>query len=87
MPDCHNVSSRPGRTRAAAGSDTLTMQGDGNLVLYAPGSIPVWASKTAGHDGAQLAMQADGNLVVAVPGGRPLWAAGTGGHSGSMLIL
>ena len=51
------------------------------------GSIPVWASKTAGHDGAQLAMQADGNLVVAVPGGRPLWAAGTGGHSGSMLIL
>jgi len=87
MPDCHNVSSRPGRTRAAAGSDTLTMQGDGNLVLYARGSIPVWASKTAGHDGAQLAMQADGNLVLAVPGGRPLWAAGTGGHSGSMLIL
>ena len=71
----------------SAGRDILTMQADGNLVLYAPGSIPVWASNTAGHGGAQLVMQADGNLVVAAPGGRPLWAAGTGGHSGSVLIL
>ena len=69
------------------GRDVLTMQADGNLVLYAPGSIPVWASNTPGHGGAQLVMQADGNLVVAAPGGRPLWAAGTGGHRGSVLIL
>ena len=128
MPDCHSVSSRPGRTRAAAGGlvllavlwpvlggdparaaagsdrllpgetlqagqwisagrDTLAMQGDGNLVLYAPGSTPIWATNTAGNDGAQLVMQTDGHLVLAVPGGRPLWAAGTGGHSGSLLIL
>jgi hypothetical protein len=133
MPDCHNVSSRPGRTRVAAaglvllavlwpvlgwpvlggdparaaagsdrllpgetlqagqwisaGRDTLAMQGDGNLVLYAPGSTPVWATGTAGHDGAQLVMQTDGNLVLAVPGGRPLWAAGTSGHGGAVLIL
>jgi hypothetical protein len=82
----------PGETLQAgqsisAGRDTLTMQADGNLVLYAPGSVPVWASNTAGHDGAKLVMQADGNLVVAAPGGRPLWVAGTGGHSGSVLIL
>jgi hypothetical protein len=63
------------------------MQADGNLVLYAPGSIPLWASNTTGHGGAQLVMQADGNLVVAVPGGRPLWASNTVGHSGSVLIL
>src|SRR4249919_3201065 len=69
------------------GRDILTMQGDGNLVLYAPGSIPVWDSNTAGHGGAQLVLQADGNLVVAAPGGRPLWAAGTGGHSGSVLVM
>jgi hypothetical protein len=82
----------PGETLLAgqsisAGRDILTMQGDGNLVLYAPGRIPVWASNTAGNGGAQLVMQADGNLVVAAPGGRPLWAAGTGGHSRSVLIL
>jgi hypothetical protein len=26
---------------------TLIMQGDGNLVLYAPGDVPMWASGTA----------------------------------------
>jgi hypothetical protein len=57
-------------------------QADGNLVLYAPGSIPLWASNTAGHGGAQLVMQAGGNLVVAAPGSRPLWASNTVGHSG-----
>jgi len=49
------------------------MQADGNLVLYAPGSVPIWASNTAGNDGAQLDMQTDGNLVVAGPGGTPLY--------------
>ena len=77
----------PAGQSISTGRDILTMQADGNLVLYAPGSIPVWASNTAGHGGAQLVMRADGNLVVAAPGGRPLWAAGTGGHSGSVLIL
>jgi len=81
----------PGQTLLAGqsisdGRDILTMQADGNLVLYAR-SIPVWASNTAGHGGAQLVMQADGNLVVAAPGGRPLWTAGTGGHSGSVLVM
>jgi hypothetical protein len=54
----------------STGRDILTMQADGNLVLYAPGRIPVWASSTAGHGGAQPVMQADGNLIVAAPGGR-----------------
>ncbi len=76
----------PGQSMSA-GSDILTMQADGNLVLYAPGRVPIWASNTWRNDGAQLVMQTDGNLVVAVPGGTPLWAAGTGGHSGSVLIL
>ena len=71
----------------SAGRDTLTMQADGNLVLYAPGSIPLWASNTAGHGGARLVMQADGNLVVAAPGGRPLWASNTTGHGGAQLVL
>jgi hypothetical protein len=52
----------PGETLQAgqwisAGRDTLAMQGDGNLVLYAPGSTPIWATNTAGNDGAQLIMR------------------------------
>ncbi len=57
----------------SGGGDTLTMQGDGNLVLYAPGNTPIWASNTSGHNGAWLIMQGDGNLVVVAPSGQPLW--------------
>ena len=70
-----------------AGHDVLTMQGNGNLVLIAPGNTPVWASHTAGHRGASLVMQPGGNLVVVAPGGQALWSAGTGQHPGSMLVL
>jgi len=69
------------------GGDALTMQGDGNLVLYAPGNAAIWASNTGGHNGAWLSMQGDGNLVVVAPNGSPLWASGTNGHNGSMIIL
>lgn len=71
----------------SGGGDTLTMQGDGNLVLYAPGNTAIWASNTSGNNGAWLSMQTDGNLVVVAPSGRPLWAAGTNNHNGSVLIL
>jgi hypothetical protein len=62
------------------------MQGNGNLVLTAPGHTPLWSSHTSGNAGARLVMQPNGNLTVVVPGGQPLWSAGTGGHSGSMLL-
>lgn len=61
----------------SAGRNTLTMQADGNLVLYAPGSIPVWASNTAGHGGAQLVMQADGDAILHAPGNVTLWFTNT----------
>jgi hypothetical protein len=70
-----------------AGHDVLTMQGNGNLVLIAPGHTPVWASHTAGHGGASVVMQPGGNLVITAPGGQPLWSAGTGQHPGSLLVL
>lgn len=69
------------------GGDALTMQGDGNLVLYAPGNAAIWATNTGGHNGAWLSMQGDGNLVVVAPNGTPLWASGTNGHNGSSIIL
>src|ERR1017187_2275340 len=65
----------------------LTMQGDGNLVLYGEGR-PLWASNTAGHPGAFFAMQGDGNLVV-YEGNRPIWTSGTdrGGNAPYYLYL
>lgn len=77
---------KPGQS-ISAGHDALTMQGNGNLVLVAPGHTPLWSSHTSGHQGAQLVMQPNGNLAVVAPGGQTLWSAGTSGHSGSMLVL
>jgi hypothetical protein len=48
----------------ALGDQSLSMQKDGNLVLYRD-SKPVWASNTAGKSASLFArMQDDGNLVL-----------------------
>lgn len=54
---------------------TLIMQGDGNLVLYAPGNQARWSSRTDGHPGAWAQFNGDGNFVVYGPGAVPLWNA------------
>lgn len=63
------------------GAYGLSMQGDGNLVLYRHPGNAVWNSGTGGHHGAYAAMQADGNFVVQENGLRApdavLWNAGT----------
>src|SRR5689334_11512084 len=59
----------PGQS-ISAGRDTLTMQGNGNLVLLAPGHTPIWSSHTSGSQGARLVMQPNGNLAVVGPGGQ-----------------
>ena len=53
----------------------LSMQGDGNLVIYA-GRLPIWSTKTHEHPGAFLAIQQDGNVVV-YDEDTPVWATGT----------
>jgi hypothetical protein len=58
------------------GRFVLSMQGDGNLVLYGPGHIATWSSRTYNNPGAYLVMQRDGNLVI-YAGGVPKWATGT----------
>lgn len=76
---------------SANGRALLTMQGDGNLVMYeyfASGERAyLWDSNTAGNPGASLAMQGDGNLVVYRSDGHPLWDSGTWGNDGSTLVL
>jgi hypothetical protein len=55
----------------------VTMQEDGNLVLYAADGEPVWASQTDGNNGAYLLLQDDRNLVVYSADGNPVWATNT----------
>lgn len=57
----------------------LEMQGDGNLVLYNSGSVPIWHSATPYFPGAYLAVQSDGNVVIFSATGIPVWATNTGG--------
>jgi hypothetical protein len=67
----------------------VSMQGDGNLVIYdSGGQLPghaVWASGTNGHTPASLQLQNDGNLVIysgaqADGGPAAIWSTNTGGH-------
>lgn len=74
------------RLVSADGQRVLVMQGDGNLVEYAPGNRPVWASGTNAANSV-LVMQGDGNAVVVAPGNRPVWATGTSGNPGADLEL
>jgi hypothetical protein len=53
------------------------MQTDGNLVLYAPGGVPIWSSRTYGHAGAALHVQDDCNVVLSAPSGTVLWSSST----------
>lgn len=69
------------------GQHTLEMQGDGNLVLYRPGHLALWATNTDGRTVAQAIMQGDGNFVLYGPGGEYVWDTGTDGHPGSWLII
>lgn len=69
------------------GQYTLTMQLDGNLVLYDSGNRPLWASNTDGMAVQKCSMQNDGNLVLYLFDGRPAWASNTNGKAGAFLWL
>lgn len=60
----------------------LTLQTDGNLVLYRGGTA-LWATATNGKPAARTIMQADGNLVLYDVANQPLWATHTSGNPGS----
>lgn len=75
----HYVSSPDRRFR-------LTLQSDGNLVLYGPGAA-LWSTGTYGNPGSVLAMQFDGNLVLYAPDGRALWTSGTFGRGVGVRLI
>lgn len=83
----------PGQSRKSGdGRFTLTMQSDGNLVLYGRQTAytperALWSSRTNGKGGAVTSMQTDGNLVVYRSDRAPLWASGTYGHPGARLAV
>nr|AAM94381.1 lectin precursor [Zephyranthes candida] len=54
----------------------LSMQRDGNLVVYSQRNRPIWASNTGGHNAANyvLILQKDRNVVIYGPA---KWATGT----------
>jgi CHAP domain len=69
----------------------LSMQTDGNLVLYTSSHYALWSSRTNGKGGQNAVMQGDGNFVVYTAGSRDehqaLWASGTNGHPGATLAV
>ena len=72
---------------SATGGYVLTMQTDGNLVLYAADRRVLFQSRTGRNAGTVLVMQTDGNLVLYAPGNRAIWASNTAAHANSVLVL
>ena len=70
------------------GHFTLTMQANGDLVYFVTGTEQtLWASGTAGHQGAYLTMLSNGNLVLySSSGAKTLWSTGTAGHGPADLM-
>jgi hypothetical protein len=62
------------------------LQPDGNLVLYGPGYIPLWATNTSGLSVDHLSMQGDGNLVLYGPGGVVRWQSNTNGGASHLTV-
>ena len=69
------------------GRFTVILQADGNLVLYAPGTRPLWASNTADPTVWDAVMEGDGNLVVYNRDQVPLFATGTYSHPGAWAVI
>lgn len=69
----------------------LTMQTDGNLVLYhtSDSSKVLWASQTYGRScaGCKVYFQTDGNLVLYTAAGVPYWSTNTQGRNADTLTI
>ncbi len=79
---------RGDRLTALNGRAFLTLQNDGNLVLYrADNNVALWSSHTFGKPVTRAVMQADGNLVCYDDRGHAYWATGTNGRGGTAVVM
>jgi len=67
------------------GAHVLVHQRDGNVVLYAYGTKPIWHTSTHGRDTDRLVFQPDGNLVLYGPTGA-IWHTGTYGKGDVLAV-
>ena len=66
----------------------LTMQSDGNLVIYRiSDNRAIWASNTMGSGAVKAVMQYDGNFVLSTSNGVAKWASNTSGRPDNFLLL
>jgi hypothetical protein len=72
---------------SASGNYTLTLQLDGNLVIYNAAHQPTWQNHTAGKHTAFLGMQTDGNVVQYNTSHKAIWATGSQLRGGDHLIM
>lgn len=63
----------------------LTLQRDGNLVLYS-NFVTAW-NLGYGTSATRVVMQADGNLVMYNDSNQAVWSSGTNGNPGARLVL
>jgi hypothetical protein len=68
------------------GQYRLTVQLDGNLVLYGPSGAVWWTGTACFNCGTYLIMQSDGNLVLYTGSGQVLWATNRFG-SGARFVV
>ncbi|MEV7739444.1 hypothetical protein AB0O75_46725 [Streptomyces sp. NPDC088921] len=65
---------------------TVTMQTDGNFVVYNAAHKGLWSTRTNGY-GYRAKMNSDGNFVIYDTAGDDIWDTGTSGHSGAYFRL
>ncbi|MHA3702860.1 CAP domain-containing protein [Jatrophihabitans sp. YIM 134969] len=64
---------------SAANGYRLSMNTDGNLVLYTDHAVPLWSTGTSGRGPSYLVFQSGGNLVVRTNAGVATWSTGSKG--------
>lgn len=69
------------------GGYTLTLQGDGNLVLTEGVGTVVWGSGTEGKGVERATFQTDGNFVLYNGAGEGVWSTQTEGTGADRLVL